>query len=220
MKILYLILSSVLFCSTSLVNALIAQKHKLLVFFPGVGFDEGRSELILQNLKFIEASRSKDLEISCLLSMYRKPSPSVLHHVQDICSVTYYPSGNYVAYLKTLEPRIIQFGGYTHVMVLLDDAELVQSSFNFKTILEIMDTNQLMVTSPRVQGAHCPTMHRNQKFDVHSPALAQAHAVGHESEVVEIFATIFTLTGWGCWHDMMDPENNPYGWGYDYVSMI
>jgi hypothetical protein len=102
------------------------------------------------------------------------------------------------------------------VMVLLDDAELVQSSFNFQKMLQIMDTNQLMVASPRVQGAHCPTMHRNNKFDVH----ALDKAVGHESEVVEIFATLFTLDGWGCWHEMMDPENNPYGWGYDYVSSI
>jgi hypothetical protein len=191
-----------------------SHSHKLLIFFPGVGFDEGRSDLILQNLKFIEQSRSNDLEISCLLSMYRKPPASVLHRVKDICRVTYYPTGNYVAYLKTLEPQIIKFGGFTHVMILLDDVELVQSSFNFKRLLQIMDSERLMVASPRVEGAHCPTMHRNTKFDIQS----LDNAVGHESEVVEIFASVFTMDGWGCWHDMMDPENNPYGWGYDYVS--
>ena len=187
--------------------------HKLLVFFPGVGFDEGRTELILHNIKFIEKSKSRDLEISCLMAVYKHPPDSILHHINNVCSVTYYPSGNYVAYLKTLEPNLVKFGGFTHVMILLDDIELVQSSFSFKKMLHIMDSKQLMVASPRVEGAHCPTMHRNQKFNVRS----LDHAVGHESEVVEIFATVFTLEGWGCWHDMMDPENNPYGWGYDYV---
>lgn len=165
-------------------------QHKLLIFFPGVGFDEGRTELVMQNLKFIEASRSKGLDISCLLSMYRKPSANILYRVEDICSVTYYPTGNYVAYLKTVEPRIVQFAGYTHIMILLDDVELEQSSFSFQTILRIMDTNGLMVASPRVEGAHCPTMHRNQEYNV--PSLP--NAVGHESEVKEEITTVLYST--------------------------
>ena len=174
-------------------------------FFPGVGFDEGRTDLVLKNIRFIEMSRTVDIKISCLLAIYRKPSEEVMHIVEDICSVTFYPTGNYVAYLKTLDPQLIRFAGFSHVMVLLDDVELVHSAFDFKRILDIMDENKLMVASPRVEGAHCPTMHRNLKFNVNSID----GAVGHESEVVEIFSTLFTLDAWRCWHEMMDPENNP-----------
>ena len=35
--------------------------------------------------------------------------------------------------------------------------------------------------------------------------------------ILEIFATVFTLSGWDCWFNMVDPMINVAGWGYDFA---
>ena len=34
---------------------------------------------------------------------------------------------------------------------------------------------------------------------------------------LEIFATVFTASSWGCWHEYIDPKINAVGWGYEWM---
>lgn len=80
-----------------------------------------------------------------------------------------------------------------------------------------MTRNNLSVVSPGIINAtmtstrpYQPTKAlKNHRFG------ASLYKIGHSCEVIEIFATIFTLDAWKCWWNMLQPNLNPSGWGYD-----
>lgn len=43
------------------------------------------------------------------------------------------------------------------------------------------------------------------------------YSIGHRVHIIEIFATIFTLSAWRCWYYLLDPVLNSAGWGYEKV---
>ena len=48
--------------------------------------------------------------------------------------------------------------------------------------------------------------------------LAAAHGaslVGRKMGFIEIFSMMFTISAWGCFYDLMNPNANSLGWGYD-----
>lgn len=200
--------------SNSNVNDSYTYNVKLLLVFPGVGFQLNRTKIILENIDIIKKS---SVEIKCVMFYYSMPSNDVRNIIESLCSMEEYVHGNFGEYVKSLSPSIVNFGGFTHVMLLLDDVEL-GSKFEFITMFDAMFRNDLSVVSPAILGAHQGAVTPRSSFSKKYHH-GLRYKVGHFVDVIEIFATIFTLKAWKCFWDLVDPKINSSGWGYDlYLS--
>lgn len=41
------------------------------------------------------------------------------------------------------------------------------------------------------------------------------YSLGTTTRVIEVFATLFTAQAWACFWDLLEPQWNAAGWGYD-----
>jgi hypothetical protein len=185
--------------------------EKVLILVPGLGSNESRANIVLNNMNLISRSQ---VDFECLIFVYSNVPSNVFEQLKYNCSIDSYQNGNYADYIKAVSPSLVKLSKFTHVMVLLDDVEL-EDSFQLIGMLEIMQRHNLSVASPCIRGA---ALGATSSMD--SPARRSFHMkpvykVGHYSQVIEVFSTIFTVEGWHCFWSLVDPTLNQAGWGYD-----
>jgi hypothetical protein len=183
------------------------------VVVPGFNYHPSRATVLRDSLANINASL---VDFKCIVFNYEEPidrstktMPSAAEReiLSSTCEIINYYYANYASYLKAVPPLLLEMAGFTHVFVLLDDVEL-KPSFKLNETLDIMTRNRLFVASPAIDGT---LMWATKVHDYGH----KDYAVGHRVHIIEIFATIFTLDGWRCWHDFLDPVVNSAGWGYE-----
>ncbi len=186
---------------------------KVLVFFPGVGFQEDRLRIIRHNLRLL---RKEEIDLKCLMITYASPPLLVKDEIESFCDLNPFYYSNYAAYLKTATPSLLEWGHFTHVFLLLDDVEL-DDSFKLIELLSTMQRNNLSVASPAIFGSVMGSTVWNSNSTTHRqfPNMYKRFKIGHQVEVIEFFATLFTLQTWKCLWSIVDPTINSAGWGYD-----
>mmetsp|Transcript_9488 Transcript_9488/g.14288 ORF Transcript_9488/g.14288 Transcript_9488/m.14288 type:complete len:327 (+) Transcript_9488:156-1136(+) len=193
-------------------------KSKVLVIIPGTGFQDDREKIVLNNLKIIRKS-TPCVEIKCVLYAYKTPLSHIEDEIKRTCEVHTYFHVNYAHYLKSVLPSLVFQAKFTHVLLLLDDAQLPHG-YRLQGLVDIMSCNELSVVSPTVVGAIyastscpfcCPRLRSTKSRS--SPPLSSSP--GHRAKVVEMFATLFTTEAWHCWWELLQPGLNSIGWAYD-----
>jgi hypothetical protein len=205
------------------------QSH-VLVVIPGFGCDNDRTKIVLNNLLILNHSRPS-IQIDCLIFLSCEPSELIARTLTQSCDLQTYEQGSYAQYLKAVVPIFIKQAGFTHVLILLDDAQL---SFNYRLdlLISLMKQYSLSVISPAVINAVYPSTSCsfcsprlrstlpssllpqirpiNQRH-----SLAAPRPIGFTTDAIEIFATLFTFRAWKCFHSLLQPALNSAGWSYD-----
>lgn len=189
----------------------------ILLVFPGIGFQEDRTRIVLNNLKILQLS--KPPQLSCLIFAYHIPPIYFRKEVEDFCTIELYMYANFAYYMKSVVPSLLVTSGYTHVMILLDDIQLPYT-FRLGELMNVMIRNNLSVISPTIIGATYPATtcvfcRPRLRTDKGKVTKVSALHTGHKTQVIEIFATLFTLSAWSCWWNLLQPSLNSVGWGYD-----
>lgn len=186
----------------------------VLVVVPGFNYHPIRTKILIASLENISSSK---LAFKCILFNYEEPiertskgdnpSSEDRDRISSYCEVLDYYYANYATYLKAIPPSLVTLSRFTHVLVLLDDVEL-KPSFSLPTAIDIMARNNLSVSSPAIEG----TLMWATKVHVYNH---NDYKVGHRVHIIEIFATLFNLDGWKCFWEILDPQVNSAGWGYE-----
>ena len=209
-------------------------KKHLLYFVPGSSFTNKNSwNVIRNNLKILDdtSSHNNNIEITCFIYVYDDTIPSKTHeseiYIRNRCRILTFYKGTYKDHIKALPPVLLEYAGFTHVFLCLDDVALDSHSFNITTMLNIMDYNDLQLASPSVQDANIgPTKNSYTKFNASigpSPPI-----YGVEVDVIEIHAVVYNQIGWEAFWDLASPKYNSRGvgferfvksWGQRYVAV-
>lgn len=130
--------------------------EKVLVLIPGFSYDSHRTKILKRSLEVVIAS---GVDCHCLLFDYEEPierrgkgdhpSTELRDFIKSTCVIYSYHYAHYATYMKSVPPMLLRMGGFTHVFVLLDDVELLDS-FNLKEALDIMQRNRLSLAAPIV----------------------------------------------------------------------
>ena len=182
--------------------------YSVLVVIPGFGYHGHRYTFVLQSLKVLKEQST--VPTTCMLFQYS----DIVHisqrkqdKLKEFCTVLPYYYANYADFIKAVPYNLVILSGFTHVLLLLDDITL-HDNYNLNKMIHVMNTNNLTVASPAVHFAKYWTTKKHIfNHDLYD--------VGHISESLEIFAALFTIEGWKCWYDMVEPALNAAGWGYD-----
>ena len=209
-------------------------KKHLLYFVPGSSFTNVNSwNVIRNNLKILDDTslHNNNIEITCFIYVYDDTTPSTTHeseiYIRDRCRILTFYKGTYKDHIKALPPVLLEYAGFTHIFLCLDDVALDGNFFNITTMLNIMDYNNLQLASPSVQDANIgPTKNSFTKFNA---TLGPSPPVyGVEVDVIEIHAVVFNLIGWEAFWDLASPKYNSRGvgferfvksWGQRYVAV-
>lgn len=184
------------------------EDYNVLVVVPGFGYHGDRYSYLMQSLKVLKTNSS--VPTTCMLFIYvdsTSASKSKQNKLSEYCTVLPYYYGNYADFIKAVPYNLVILSGFSHVLLLLDDVVL-HENYNLNKMIHVMNRNNLTVASPAVHAAKYWTT-RKHKFD------HDLYDIGHVTNTLEIFAALFTIEGWKCWYDMMDPTINAAGWGYD-----
>ena len=184
-------------------------KHKLLVVVPGFSFQPASLALVLRNIEALQGDTR--ISVSCLIYHYTYPSHIFFNASQSedayklrtYCDISAYSGSDYGYYVKAVNPALARQGGFTHIMLLLDDVEL--KNFHVGDFMDIMTYNNLTLASPAVQQGQFPCNRRENIGD----------EPGGTVTAIEIFAAVFTMDAFACFWTMVDPFTNYIGWGYD-----
>ena len=190
----------------------------IFILIPGVGYQEDRIKILMNNLKILNLSRMH-VQFSCLMFAYRHPTSHQRREIEKYCDIEIYFHGNFASYMKAALPKLLVKSGYSHVMVLLDDLQL-PFTFRLDNMMAIMNRNNLSVISPTIIGATYPSTtcsfcKPRLRSDNAQTIPATYLRVGHQVDVIEIFAAMFTMPAWDCWWRLLQPSLNSIGWGYD-----
>lgn len=123
----------------------ISSENKVLLVIPGLGNNENRTKITIQNLKQLEIIKTKTkqnekqresskIPLDCFIFVYKTMLKEYESLLKSVCELEYFYHGNYAYYMKSITPMFLKELGYTHVFILLDDVEL---SANFRYYLNI-----------------------------------------------------------------------------------
>jgi hypothetical protein len=209
-----------------------ASAAHILVAIPGHNCNHDRTKIILNNLLILNHSLANVKSINCLIFLSCQPSEHLRQKLSQSCDLQTYEPGSYAHYLKAIIPLFLRQAGVTHVLILLDDAQL---SYNYRldVLLNLMQKYSLSAISPSVINAVYPSTSCsfcNPRFKTKLPSFLQTSThpinrfpplndspppIGYTTDVIEMFATLFTLRAWRCFHSMLQPAFNSAGWSYD-----
>ena len=95
----------------------------VLTIIPGFGFHAERTVTVLRNLDIISRS---NISVHCMIFIYgSNHTESILQHINSLCDVQMYYHANFANYIKSVAPQVVKLSRYSHVMILLDDVELI-----------------------------------------------------------------------------------------------
>lgn len=103
---------------------------KVIIIIPGLSISDGnRTHTVLHNLRLLHEQRNTS-DYHCLVHYYSTnpvASAAVLNMFQKYsCTLQFFDAETfqYAHFLKSLSPSLVYAGGFSHVLVLLDDVEL------------------------------------------------------------------------------------------------
>eukprot|EP00122_Pirum_gemmata_P021622 Pgem_evm1s20130 len=159
------------------------------------------------NLFLNDASRNWECLIVVFADEEKLPAEK-LEVIPEKCSIFRSVGSGWGSNLLLLDPKILEFL-FDYIFILLDDLFLLQNGPNAvdltKAVLK-MQTYNIDIFSPRVYGSTYEHMYSDLHKDG-SDCL-------HEVQVLEIFATIYTMEMWRCMYHYFEPQNEG-GWCYD-----
>jgi hypothetical protein len=207
MKLLFLLM----FSFFDLGFALNSTDHNILLIVPGM---QEKSK-VLQQIERLFASKGHQIQLSCLVFTCLEFQYQQRADFQRYC-VTYESYvGSYSDYLKVAIPSMIRSSQFTHIMVLHEQVGL-SSTFNITQILRIMDTNDLQVVSPTVVRPWLNSSAAAEgEAEESGASIPGVKGIGHFTEVVELYAAVFTAAAWACQWDIIDPGVNPWAVGVE-----
>lgn len=119
------------------------------------------------------------------------------------------PGSGYAVHVKRLLPTLVEVAGFDWVFFVLDDVALPTSYFSLRRFVAIAEYNNLTLATPSVYNAHFEANHPRNL------SMMTRGCVGRRLLRFEFFALAFRPSVWRCFYNMMDPEINSIGWGYD-----
>lgn len=190
----------------SVFQACHANGQNVLIVVPGFGWNLARLGILEASFKVL--FRDTTVEKKCVVYTYKKPvNVKEIQSAKTLlerCDILQYENSMYAFYLKTVSPFLVKTANFSHVMILLDDVEILPT-FDLQRMLGIMTDNNLSVASPYVIGNNlCPRKHKMGDG-----------AIGFKVHYSEVFALTFTSQAWTCFWGMLAPQINSNGWGYD-----
>jgi hypothetical protein len=198
--------------------------YRLLFFVPGASFKHVHSfESILSNLNVLTNGHD-EVQVECVISLYDDTEWDkdnlVMAEVVARCHTQVYFGGNYADHIKSMLPSMVRLGGFTHVALVLDDVSL-HASFDTTRLIGIMEFNQVSMVSPIIFGGsvgHQAKPIGNYFSDADTTPLkteSVESSQGRIVDVLEVHALFFTLDGWECFWDIINPKVNGRGTGYE-----
>jgi len=207
------------------VMVVFGRKQGLLVI-PGLGRMD-RLDTVVTNLKALEPFLigGTDSLWDCVVytyaprefipvkgSNYFWGATDTLKYVKGLCDIIENPGKYVIDHLHMVAPALLRLS-YQYIFVLLDDCRITSTeNFDLLSMIAIMEENKLSMASPRVVNAN---KGGGQKFRDIMQAPPPAHSPGYVSSFIEVFAVIMTHDGYQALWELLCPEINPYGWGYD-----
>ena len=86
------------------------------------------ADILKSNFDIIERTKGSNIQYKCLVLVYDNVMPPFLPpgHNNWIpqCDFERYQEAGYGDNMKTITPQLVEYGGFSHVMILLDDIEL------------------------------------------------------------------------------------------------
>lgn len=110
--------------------------------------------------------------------------------------------------IKHAKPDILKERGYTHVLMVLDDVEMVMASWSWDSIFQWFDDMRADILAPSLcKGDPCAFPHMNTTPEARDVTLKMV-------PVCEFFCYIMPLESYKRYYPFLD-NNNPWMWGMD-----
>lgn len=203
------------------------QKLRGLLVVPGVGRAD-RLQTLVQSLRLLYPHlKGEAARWDCVVYIYAPRTDaafwddaevdSSLKYVRSVCDIVEHPNKRITENLRLVQPALIR-KSYTHVFILFDDCKLTSSSqdsliWDLDKLLDVMAFNRLNVASPRVENANKGGGQDFRKIMFADPVEG---IEGYVSVFVEMFAWVMKVEAYESLWELLLPEVNPYGWGYDF----
>ena len=164
---------------------------KLLLLIPSDGYYWDGLDAILSNLIGIKTT----VEFTCLLyypnEIYFGVNESAVHKsISSACTIIPYYYVHYCDYIKAVPPYLIEKAGFSHVMVITTRLNL-KPNIDIGNVLKIMGKNKLTIATGNANDTK----------------------QGYATDLLDNNVAIFTLVGWKCYYDLIDPKLNNKGYG-------
>ena len=182
-----------------------------LFFVPGLG-SKARMSTLLKNLNlFMHKFDSISHHWDCLVYIYSPvdsdfwSAEKEINKLSSVCELVHNPLKRYGDHIKSMHPFLVA-KSYEYVFMLLDDVKLHEDSFDIDHMIDIVKRNNVTFASPFIYGTVSA-----RRAMVHKPE----NAVGFETHYIEIYAILMTTAAYTAFWELVDPLNNPCGWGPD-----
>lgn len=106
---------------------------------------------------------------------------------------------------KYLTPDYCQ--NYDYIFPWVDDIGI--DDFSCTSFLDIFERNELQVAQPALSGISLYS---------HDITLKNPLPVGRFTDFVEVMVQVFTREAWVKYWELIEPDKNFWGWGYDYLA--
>jgi hypothetical protein len=196
----------------------LSRENKPKVFICYAGVDN--LEIFQSNYRLLQGTGGKDnnngngdgYQSHCLIILSENLTHALEKIVGNSCLVTEFYRGEIIDYLKLLTPSLVSRAGYSHVLILDSQTKLL--NYNLNLALNIMTRNNLSVALPHLQLAAAAAGQTGAEA-AEANSNSSPHSVGKTTEILELYAPIFTVATWRCFWDMINPGLNPSGSGVD-----
>lgn len=205
-----------MFMDTSEYSAL-AEKIGMIII-PGLG-QYKRLKNVYKNVKVLEKSMLDNWD--CIIYLYSSPSSieydelwskgqKEMKFISSLCTIKSSPNNhitdNLFQWNLTLNSK------YKYDFILLDDVSLYVHPFRLNKFLHIMTHNNCTISSPRVIGS--TKYGGGGRLFMNEKALYGT--AGYVVKFIEMYAWIMTNAAYRALWELLVPEINRHGWGYDY----
>lgn len=95
---------------------------------------------------------------------------------------------------------------YDYIFTWVDDLDINQ--FDYEKFLQIMERNTLDMAQPALT---------HYSLRAHILTLRHSNPVGRFTDLVELMAMVSTNAAWNRYWQMLEPEWNFWGWGYNHL---
>lgn len=191
-----------------------------VVFIPGLGRLD-RLRIVLSNVRYLRQLLVIDDTWDCVVYVYAPRSDiDFWGHAKEIrelgtyCRIVENPGKLVAENMKAFRPESIHLN-YQYVFLLLDDCRIcaVPPCVELEKLITLMQHNELSLASPRVIGALSA---KGQPFRDDLQRLAVPGTAGYLPLFIEMFVWMMTPLAYECLWELLQPQVNPYGWGYDF----
>ncbi len=209
-------------------------KKKGIIIIPGLG-REDRIDIVKNNIEVLKrgnhlALKSTEVNVDinedrnhfkwdCVVYIYASHDDLTfwnkkadIEYIRTYCEIIENPKGRITQNLYLAQPFWLK-NEYEYVFILLDDCKLDYNHFDLSKMMNIMTINSLTVASARIINAN---KGGGQQFRLIMQAEPIKGTEGYVTSFIEFFACIMTIPAYNALWELLYPDVNPYGWGYDF----